>query len=103
MQASEQIKLGSGAVVRSTPRRDGPSGSRAEPWPLLFNLNLQFPVAPAAISLSLRLSGDQAFHGSVGRWWASISGPSSIYSSADSRAALPPAAAVLVETVCSRL
>ena len=33
MSASEQIKLGSGAVVRSTPRRDGPSGSRAEPWP----------------------------------------------------------------------
>ena len=26
-------KTGSGAVVRSTPRRDGPSGSRAEPWP----------------------------------------------------------------------
>ena len=25
-------KMGSGAVVRSTPRRDGPSGSRAEPW-----------------------------------------------------------------------
>jgi hypothetical protein len=23
-------KMGSGAVVRSTPRRDGPSGSRAE-------------------------------------------------------------------------
>ena len=25
--------MGSGAVVRSTLRRDGPSLSRAEPWP----------------------------------------------------------------------
>src|SRR5580698_3336117 len=50
-------KMGSGAVVRSTPRRDGPSGSRAEPWPLLFESNLQFPVARTSIFLMLALMG----------------------------------------------
>jgi putative membrane protein len=29
--------MGSGAVVRSTLSRDGPSGSRAEPWPSFLN------------------------------------------------------------------
>jgi hypothetical protein len=50
-------KMGSGAVVRSTPGRDGPSGSRAEPWPLPSESNLQLPVARASISLSSRLWG----------------------------------------------
>ena len=33
LSPSEQTESGSGAVVPGTPRRDGPSGLRAEPWP----------------------------------------------------------------------
>src|SRR5580698_6661827 len=42
-------KTGSGAY--------GPSGSRAEPWPLLFESNLQFPVARTSIFLMPALMG----------------------------------------------
>src|ERR1700678_1577773 len=56
--------MGSGAVMRSTPRRDGPSGSRAEPWSA--KPNLTFILESESLSLFIQPKacyGPRAYEG----------------------------------------